>query len=180
MKNKLRVGLIGSSEHPFEQIPQYVKDIAYRFGYLVAKEGFLLFTGGRNGVMEACCRGNFDGNGINIGILPSNSVEEANPYVTIPITTGLGIDFRSILLIHTVDVVVMIGGKIGTLLELVSSYQNRKPTIIIEGTGDFADSIEKILIDKKYFDSRRNVELHFVKTAEEAIQKIKELTQNGS
>jgi len=30
----------------------------------------------------------------------------------------------------------MIAGKVGTLLELVSSYQNGKPSIVIRGTGD--------------------------------------------
>jgi uncharacterized protein (TIGR00725 family) len=78
-------------------------------------------------------------------------------------------------MIHTVDVTVMIGGKIGTLLELVSTYQNGKPAIVIRGTGDFADSIEQILIDGKYFDSRKNAEIYFVDTPEEAIKKIKEI-----
>ncbi|MGB9769936.1 MULTISPECIES: TIGR00725 family protein [Caldisericum] len=174
-KNKLRVGLIGTSERPNEPVSEEVKQIAYRFGYLVGLEGFILFSGGRDGVMEAASHGNFDAHGINVGILPSNSVDEANPYVTIPITTGLGMDFRSILMIHTVDVTVMIGGKIGTLLELVSTYQNGKPAIVIRGTGDFADSIEQILIDGKYFDSRKNAEIYFVDTPEEAIKKIKEI-----
>jgi len=171
--SKLRVGLIGTSERPNEPLSERVKEVAYRFGYLVGKEGFLLFTGGRDGVMEAACKGNFDANGINIGILPSTSKSEANKYVTIPITTGLGMDMRSILMIHTVDVVVMIGGKIGTLLELVSTYQNGKPAIVIKGTGDFADKIESILIDNMYFDSRRNAPIYFVNSPEEAIEKIK-------
>ncbi|MCI4463044.1 MAG: TIGR00725 family protein [Caldisericum sp.] len=174
-RNKLRVGLIGTSERPNEPISDEVKRIAYRFGYLVGIEGFILFTGGRDGVMEACCHGNFDAHGINVGILPSNSVSEANPYVTIPITTGLGMDFRSILMIHATDVTVMIGGKIGTLLELVSTYQNGKPAIIIKGTGDFADSIDRILIDGRYFDSRKNAEIYFVNSPEEAIEKIKDI-----
>lgn len=178
-KNKLRVGLIGTSERPNEPISEEVKRIAYEFGYLVGKEGFILFTGGRDGVMEAACRGNYDANGINVGILPSNSVAEANPYVTIPITTGLGMDFRSILMIHTVDVTVMIGGKIGTLLELVSTYQNSKPAIVIRGTGDFADSIDKILLEGKFFDSRKNAEIYFVNSPKEAIEKIKELFHIG-
>ena len=175
MKNKLRVGLIGSSERPNEVILPYANEVAYRFGYLVGKNEFILFTGGRDGIMEAACKGNADANGINVGILPLNSVSEANPYVTIPITTGLGMDMRSIVMIHTVDVVVMIAGKIGTLLELVSSYQNGKPSIVIRGTGDFADSINKIFIDGKYLDSRKNAEIYFVDTAEEAIEKIKEI-----
>lgn len=174
-KNKLRVGLIGSSERPNEIILPHAKEVAYRFGYLVGKMGFILFTGGRDGIMEAACKGNTDANGINVGILPSNSIGEANPYVTIPITTGLGMDMRSIVMIHTVDVVVMIAGKIGTLLELVSSYQNSKPAIVIKGTGDFADSVDKILVDGKYLDSRKNAEIYFVDSADAAIEKIKEI-----
>jgi len=125
--------------------------------------------------MEAACRGNSNGNGINIGILPGLSASEANEYTTIPITTGLGMDMRSILLIHTVDVTVMIGGKIGTLLELVSTYHNSKPAIVIKDTGDFADTIDKILIDKMYFDSRRNAPIYLVSSPEEAIERIKSI-----
>jgi len=174
-KNKIKVGLIGTSERPNEPVSSPVKEIAYKFGFLTAKEDFILFTGGRDGVMEAACKGNFDGNGINIGILPGFDSTQANEFVTIPILTGLPMDMRSLVMIHAVDVVVMIGGKIGTLLELVSTYQNGKPAIVIKGSGDFSDSVDRILIDGMHFDSRKNAPVYFVKTPEEAIEKIKEI-----
>jgi len=43
MKSKLRVGLIGTSERPGEPVSQKVKEIAYRFGYLIAKKVLYFF-----------------------------------------------------------------------------------------------------------------------------------------
>lgn len=40
--------------------------------------------------MEAACKGARENGGLTIGILPGNSADAANPYVEIPIVTGLG------------------------------------------------------------------------------------------
>lgn len=142
-------------------------------GYLIAREGWLLFSGGRDGVMEFASKGAKDGNGINVGILPSLSVDEANDYIDIPITTGLGIGMRSELMIQTVDAVVMIGGKNGTLKELSAAYMNSKPIVILKGSGEFADSIQNVLHEGKYLDSRRNSEIIFADSPEEALNLLK-------
>ncbi len=178
LKRIIRIGIIGQSERRGEQIPRYVLDIAYEVGYLIAKEGWLLFSGGRNGVMEAASKGAHDGGGTTVGILPSLDVFEANEYVDIPITTGLGMGLRSELMIQTVDAVVMIGGKNGTLKELSAAYLNSKPIVIVNRTGDFANSIPSILYEGKYLDSRKNVEIMFADTPQDVIAILKNVLKN--
>ncbi|MGB9694535.1 MAG: TIGR00725 family protein [Caldisericaceae bacterium] len=172
-KKIIRIGLIGQSDRPWEPAPKKIKMLAYQVGYLIGKEGWMLFNGGRDGVMESSAKGCHNANGITVGILPSLDSSEANKYVDIPITTGLGIGLRSELMIHTVDAVVMVGGKNGTLLELTSAYLNKKPIVILKGTGDFADSISSILFEGKFLDSRKNVEIQFADTPEQVIELLK-------
>ncbi len=172
-KKIIRIGLIGQSDRPFELASKKIKILAYQIGFLIGKEGWILFNGGRDGVMEASAKGCRNAGGITVGILPSLDASEANQYVDIPITTGLGMGMRSELMVQTVDALVMVGGKNGTLKELSAAYMNSKPIIIAKGSGDFADSIEQLLFEGKYLDSRKNVEIQFANNPEELIKKLK-------
>ena len=69
---------------------------AREVGRLLAERGFLVITGGLGGVMEAACRGAVEAGGTTIGILPGIVPTEANPFVTVPITTGLS-DARNVI-----------------------------------------------------------------------------------
>lgn len=169
-KEIIRLGVIGQSERLWDPLPREIYEISYRIGYLTAKQGWILFSGGRDGVMEAASKGAKDAGGITVGILPSLDKKEANEYIDIPITTGLGIGMRSELMIQTVDCIVMIGGKNGTLKELSAAYMNKKPIVIIRGSGGAADSVGKILFEGKYLDKRRNVDILFADSPKEAIE----------
>ena len=46
--------------------------------------------GGMGGVMEAACKGAQEEGGMTVGILPGERRQMANPYVQIPIVTGVG------------------------------------------------------------------------------------------
>jgi len=90
---------------------------AGRLGQLIAEHGFGLICGGRNGVMEAACRGAAQAGGQTIGILPDDSDEAANPWVQIAIPSGIGIARNSII-VRACRAAVAIGGKYGTLSEI--------------------------------------------------------------
>ena len=64
--------------------------LAEAVGREVARRGAVLVCGGRGGVMEAACRGAAAEGGLTVGILPGQSREAANPYVKLPIATGIG------------------------------------------------------------------------------------------
>ena len=175
MEKIIRLGIIGQSERPWDPLPENVWQIAYRVGYLAAKKKWIVFSGGRDGVMEAASKGAKDSGGVTVGIMPSLDKNEANKYIDIPITTGCGIGMRSELMIQTVDCVIMIGGKNGTLKELSAAYLNKKPIVILNGSGGFAEKIKRILFEGKYLDSRKNTEILFADTPEQAIDLISHL-----
>ncbi len=107
---------------------QDTAQIAESIGKEVARMGATLICGGLGGVMEAACKGAKSAGGKTIGILPGHNKGEANPYVDIPIVTGLGF-MRNNLVIKNADIVIAIDGKEGTLSEIAFALQMKKPII---------------------------------------------------
>ena len=63
---------------------------AEAIGRGLAQMGLAVVCGGRQGVMEAVCKGAADAGGVAIGMLPEADPASANPYVGIVIATGIG------------------------------------------------------------------------------------------
>lgn len=102
--------------------------IAEEVGKLLAKEGIIVITGGLGGVMEAASRGAYLEGGITVGILPTTRKEDANPYVKIPIPTGMG-EMRNALVVRASDVLIAIGGEYGTLSEIALALKTGKKVV---------------------------------------------------
>ena len=79
-------------------------------------------------MMEAACHGAFSEGGITIGILPGEIPEAANPYVKIPIATGIGYA-RNVAVVKTARAVIAIDGSYGTLTEIGYALQSGRPVI---------------------------------------------------
>jgi len=124
MTNKKRfIAVIGGSEPSIEEA-----QLAEAVGRELAKQGAILICGGMGGVMEAACRGASSEGGITIGILPGDSRQAANPYVQIPIVTGIGYA-RNIAVVKSAQAVIAVGGSYGTLSEISYALQSGIPVI---------------------------------------------------
>jgi uncharacterized protein (TIGR00725 family) len=117
------IAVIGGSEPSIEEA-----QLAEAVGRELAKQGAILICGGLGGVMEAACRGASSEGGITIGILPGDSRQAANPYVQIPIATGIGYA-RNIAVVKSAQAVIAIGGSYGTLSEISYALQSGIPII---------------------------------------------------
>jgi len=117
------VGVIGSSKAEPE-----VLQLAEQVGAEIAKRGAALVCGGLTGVMEAACKGARSEGGLTIGIIPSDNKDDANPYVQIPIVTGMGMG-RNVMLVKTADVLIAVGGEFGTLSEIAHALNIGKKVI---------------------------------------------------
>ena len=102
--------------------------LAEAVGFELAKRGAILICGGLGGVMAAACKGARSAKGKTVGILPGSIREEANPYVDIPIVTGMG-EARNVIVVNTAQAVIAIGGKFGTLSEIAYALRNNIPVI---------------------------------------------------
>jgi len=117
------VAVIGSASCREE-----VAALAREVGQEIARRGAVLVCGGRGGVMEAACQGAKAMGGITVGILPGTERREANPYVDVPIVTGLG-EARNAIVVHTADAVVAVSGGYGTLSEIGLALKMGRPVV---------------------------------------------------
>lgn len=132
--------------------------IAQETGQLIAQEGWILISGGREGVMEAACKGAKEKGGLTVGILPSYDGKDANKYVDVKIPTGLGYA-RNALVVRAADVIIAIDGKEGTLSEI-----------------SFALCENKIILGLETWDIEGVIK---VSKPQEAIEYIKKRNQNA-
>ena len=149
MKEKLFISVIGASKCSAKEAK-----LAEEVGRELAKRGAVLICGGLTGVMEAACRGAKSEGGLTVGILPGNNRLDANPYVDIPILTGMGYT-RNPVVVRTGQAAIAIGGKYGTLSEIAYALQDKIPVIglgtWILATGKSKD--ESIVIAKDASDA---------------------------
>lgn len=111
-KLKMPIGVIGANKPTQEQY-----QIAEKIGNALAQLNVFVICGGRGGVMEAVCKGVDEAGGTSIGILPESHLENANKFVTIPVTTGIGLARNSIIATSALCLIA-IGGSYGTLTEI--------------------------------------------------------------
>jgi uncharacterized protein (TIGR00725 family) len=108
--------------------------LAEAVGREIARRGAVLVCGGRGGVMEAACRGAKGAGGTTVGILPGTDRSQANPFVDVPIVTGLG-EARNAVVVRTADVVIAVTGGYGTLSEIGLALKMGRPVVGL-GTWD--------------------------------------------
>jgi uncharacterized protein (TIGR00725 family) len=123
---RLIIGVIGG-----RRVKKSLLNEAEKVGKLIGEKGCYMLCGGLGGVMEAAARGAEGAGGTTIGILPQERKEQANPHITIPVPTGLGIG-RNIIIARSADALIAVGGEYGTLSEIAFSLQLGKPVIGIE------------------------------------------------
>lgn len=129
------VGLIGPRHPSIRQV-----ETAEVIGAGIARLGLTLLCGGRQGVMEAACRGALQAGGVTIGLLPDDHWETANPFITIPIATGIGLA-RNAIVACASCCLIAIGGGYGTLSEIALGLQFERPVFALEGAPSVAGVI---------------------------------------
>jgi uncharacterized protein (TIGR00725 family) len=153
------IGVIGGSE----VLPPAAR-LAEEVGREIAQRGAALVCGGLTGVMEAACKGASEAGGLTIGILPGDSRRAANPYVKIPIVTGLGYA-RNVAVVKSSQAVIAIDGSYGTLTEIGHALQSGIPVI---GLGTW-----EIAMDGKVDNS-----IIIAKNPKEAVDKAMAMIKN--
>jgi len=116
----------GSADRALERL-------AERVGERVARAGAVLVTGGLGGVMEAAARGAVGGDGLTVGVLPGTDAAAANPWIAVPLPTGLG-EARNALVVRFADAVIAVGGEWGTLSEIALAMRTGVPVVLLAPT----------------------------------------------
>jgi len=146
---KLAIGVMGSSGG---DLSEKVLQKAYRLGEAIAERDAILITGGCPGLPYEAVRGAKAKGGLVVGISPGLSIEEhKNKYASpvegfdVLIYTGSGLMGREITNIRSCDIVVIAGGRTGTLGELAIAYDEGRLIGVLTGTGGITEIVDEIL-----------------------------------
>lgn len=145
----LKVGVMGGASGAMT--PANL-DAAEVLGRAVAKSGCVLVTGACPGLPLAAARGAKAVGGMVLGISPGLSLDEhvykyrsPTEFHDILVFTGSGLMGREVDNIRTADIVVIAGGRSGTLGELAIAYDEGKLIGVLTGTGGISDLVRDIL-----------------------------------
>ncbi|MCI0457223.1 MAG: YHS domain-containing protein [Gemmataceae bacterium] len=145
----LKIGVMGGATGV---ITREHLDKAHQLGRAVAQNGCVLITGACPGLPLAGACGAKQEGGLVIGVSPGLSLDEhVNKYHSpaefhdVLIFTGSGLMGREVVNIRSSDMVVIIGGRSGTLGELAIAYDEGKLIGVLTGTGGISDMVADIL-----------------------------------
>jgi uncharacterized protein (TIGR00725 family) len=126
------VGVMGPGEGATNEETRLAHDL----GGLIAKQGWVLLTGGREvGVMDAACRGAKAARGTVVAILPGRNAEGVSAAVDIPIITGMH-EARNNINVLSSKLLFFIGMSAGTASELALAIKADRPAILIHQRED--------------------------------------------
>ena len=143
--------------------------IAYKIGIEIAKKKWTLICGGKTGIMEAACKGAIENGGMTVGIVPETDFNVANKYCKVVIPTGMGYARNSLVALSG-DVIVMIGGKTGTLNECSFAWFSNKPIIALTSVEGWSSKVAG-----QFLDDRRENPILSAETAEDVINLIESI-----
>jgi uncharacterized protein (TIGR00725 family) len=145
----LKVGVMGGATGIIN--PDHLAR-AHDLGRAIARNGCVLVTGACPGLPLAAACGAKQEKGLVVGISPGLSLDEhvskyhsPSDFHDVLIFTGSGLMGREVVNIRSSDIVVIIGGRSGTLGELAIAYDEGKLIGVLTGTGGISDMVADIL-----------------------------------
>ncbi len=145
----LTVGVMGSAS---DDEPASVRLLARNLGQAIAARGYALITGACPGLPHECAQGAKRHGGMSIGISPALSLDEhVHKYQSpadafdVLIFTGSGLMGREVTNIRSSDMVVIVGGRSGTLGEFAIAYDEGKLIGVLEGTGGITKTLPDLI-----------------------------------
>jgi uncharacterized protein (TIGR00725 family) len=143
------IGMMGAAGGTLD--PE-VRRRCYELGKAVAKAGCVLITGACPGLPYDCACGARDAGGLSIGISPALSRSEHVKTYESPVDaydaiiyTGSGLMGREVHNIHSSDVVIIAGGRSGTLGEFCIAFDEGKLIGVLSHSGGIADELANIV-----------------------------------
>jgi uncharacterized protein (TIGR00725 family) len=145
---QIRIGVMGSASEPSDPA---VAAVCRRLGRTIAERGACLLTGACPGLPHESVLGAKETGGHVVGISPAATLREhvetfGSPYreYDVLIFTGLGLMGRELVNIRSSDIVVVIGGRSGTLGEFAIAYEEGKLIGVLTGTGGITEALRSI------------------------------------
>jgi len=146
---RIQIGVMGSAGGKMdEQVVEHCKEL----GRAIADEGCAIITGGCPGLPHFAVIGCKERGGLTIGVSPALSLQEhvdlyksPTDHIDVMIYTGSGLMGREVIGVRSCDIVIIVGGRSGTLGEFAIAYDEGRPIGVLTGTGGVADHVDDFL-----------------------------------
>ncbi len=146
---KITIGVMGLAGGPLDDEAS-ARLVA--LGRAIAEHDCILITGGCPGLPYAAVQGAKAAGGLVVGISPGLSHDEHIEKYHSPtesfdvlIYTGSGLMGREVENIHSSDIVIIAGGRSGTLGEFAIGYDEGRLISILTNTGGIADAVADLV-----------------------------------
>ena len=157
----MRIGIFGSSSNDMKET---VRVNARRLGSEIAKAGHTLVTGACSGIPHEAVIGAYNSGGRTIGFSPATNLSDhvtkfnypAEGYtqmIFIPSEfefkneTALSTKYRSISAVANSDVIIIVGGGLGTIAEFAMGLDSGKTIGILDDSGGITNRAIDALLD---------------------------------
>ena len=164
---QIRIGVMGSAaglDNP--ELIQQCRSL----GRAIAAQGCCVLTGACPGMPHEVVLGAKEAGSQSLGISPAVHLKEhietfTSPYkeYDVMIYTGLGLMGRELINIRSSDIILVVGGRCGTLGEFAIAYEEGKLIGVLSGTGgitnvlpQLVDSLSKKTGSEVIFDADPN------------------------
>jgi uncharacterized protein (TIGR00725 family) len=150
----IKIGVSGSADLTHNGLDAFEK--AKEVGREIAKHGAIITTGATTGFPMYSAMGAKDECGFSIGFSPAATEREhvevyklPRDYMDVVVYTGFGYSGRDILFVRSSDAMIIGPGRIGTINEFSVSFEDHRPTGILEG-GWKTDELIRLIIDNAH------------------------------
>src|SRR5205085_2938875 len=146
---KIKIGIMGSAG---EAASPKIAEAANTLGKTIAARDLILLTGATTGLVHLIGKAAHEAGAFHIGISPGEDEHEHVETFGLPtdacdaiIYTGFGLKGRNVVLVRSCDVVLFIGGSMGSLNEFTIAHDEGRVIGCLTGTGGVADEAERLL-----------------------------------
>jgi len=152
-----------------------IEEVSKEVGREIARQKCVLVTGATTGVPYFAAQGCKKVGGFSVGFSPATSEAAHLKTYRLPIDpfdvmiyTGADYVGRNVIMTKSVDGVIIVCGRMGTLHEFATAFEIQKPIGVLEGTGGTADKI-KIIATGPYRGVKKII---YEKDPKKLVQKL--------
>lgn len=174
----VKIGVSGSAD--LAHLGLDIFDRAREVGREIARQGAIITTGATTGFPMYSAMGAKDECGLSIGFSPASTEHEHSTtynlptdYMDVIVYTGFGYSGRDLLFVRSSDAMIIGPGRIGTLNEFSVSFEDQKPTGILEGAWD-TDELINLVIDAAH---RPNNHIIFDSDPKALVERLMEMVK---
>ncbi|NUM53198.1 MAG: LOG family protein [Candidatus Hydrogenedentes bacterium] len=146
---RIKIGVMGSAGGAMEA---RLVERCIEMGRAIADCGCAIVTGGCPGLPHYAVIGCKQSGGLTIGVSPAISQHEhvakySSPtdHIDVLIFTGMGLMGREVIGVRSCDIIIIVGGRSGTLGEFAIAYDEGRLIGVLTGSGGVADHVDDFL-----------------------------------